>query len=85
MVEGERLGKEFFVSRSGDDGFYDQEVFFIMQRVMNTRRKVYGMKKILRAKLTKEGHDFAMTFIDDWIKLGLWGYLTKLAKEECLH
>lgn len=82
LREAEEMGIEFFVAKTLDQGFRNVDVFRTLQKVMATRKPVRGMQSVFRKHLSVEGQIFAMNFVDDWIKLGLWGYLRKVAIEE---
>lgn len=85
LADAEQIGIEFFVAKTLDQGFRNVDVFRTIQKVMNTRRPVRGMQGVFRKHLSVEGYIFAMDFVDDWCRLGLWGYLSKMAREEVLN
>lgn len=83
--EAELLGMEFFVAQSLDTGFRNIDVFRTLQKVIATRKPVRGMNGVFRKYLTTSGYIYAMNFVDDYMALGLWGYMKKVSVElkEC--
>lgn len=85
LYEAEQIGIEYFVAKTLDQGFRNVDVFRTIQKTMNTRKMVRGSHGVFRKHLTTEGYLFALDFCEDWCKLGLWGYLKKMAIEEGLN
>lgn len=79
VFSAEELGKDYFIQETGDEGFGNQDVYRVLQKVMHTRKNVKGMKKIFRQHLTEDGVTYAITFTEEWIELGIWGFLKKQA------
>lgn len=80
IKEADKLGKDFFVSETGDEGFRDDEVYRMIQRVVARKKPVKGMKKVFKARLTAEGESYVLQFCNEWCSCGgLWGYMNNVA------
>lgn len=81
VSEIELLGMEYFVAQTLDTGFREIDVFRTLQKVISTRRPVRGMNSVFRKNLSTSGYIYALDFIDDYLRLGFWGYMKKVNNE----
>ena len=77
-----KLGMEYFVAETLDQGFRNLDVYRTLLKVIDRRRPVRGMNRVFAAHLTVEGQVFVHKFIDNWLSSGnMWEYLNKRHKE----